>query len=92
VDGDAPRCDGLTGAAPVTAGDQPFPCPRCGGLEFEPGFVDDTVQGRVRWLPGRFERGVFGNAKGRMTRRRHAVLAYRCTACDRLEMYVGEQV
>ncbi|WP_211349026.1 hypothetical protein [Nocardioides litoris] len=64
-----------------------YPCPRCGSTSFTPGFVDDTVSGRVRWLAGRFQRGLLGNAKGRGLGRGVPVLAYRCTGCSRLELF-----
>jgi hypothetical protein len=67
-------------------------CPACGGTDFEDGFVDDTSvgNGRVRWVAGRFRVNMFGGAKGRGIGRGRPVLAYRCQACDRLELYVGE--
>lgn len=61
-------------------------CPRCGSAETEPGFIDDTVNGRVRWLAGPLNVGSFGNTK-RIGRTRTPILASRCTGCDRLELF-----
>ena len=56
----------------------------CGGTEFERGFIDDVMQGRVRWIAGEVEIGIFGNAKRSGPNR--IVLAMRCAACSRLEL------
>lgn len=64
-------------------------CPFCGGTEYEPGFVDDVAQGRIRWLAGKLEHGMFGNAKNRTRLPQAPVLAYRCTGCSRLELFAG---
>ncbi|MEO9322702.1 hypothetical protein ABFT23_04375 [Nocardioides sp. C4-1] len=66
--------------------DEPFPCPRCGSFGFEPGFVDDDRQGRIRWIAGKLERGPMGNAR-KLGLRKTSVIAYRCTTCSRLELY-----
>lgn len=62
-------------------------CP-CGGTEFEVGFVDDVVNGRVRWLAGALEVGLFGNAK-RGGRDQRGIEAARCASCSRLELFAG---
>ena len=56
----------------------------CGGTEFEDGFIDDVLQGRVRWIEGEVEIGIFGNAK--RSGPNWVVVARRCTACSRLEL------
>jgi hypothetical protein len=66
----------------------PATCP-CGSTTFEQGFVDDAVNGRVRWFRGAMRLGIFGNARRSGLKR--TVLAMRCTACSRLELYAGEQ-
>lgn len=67
-------------AAPVMT------CPRCGSSDFEPGFVDDAAQGRVRWFRGPMELGPMGNAK-RTFRDRLPIVAARCRSCFRLELF-----
>jgi hypothetical protein len=64
-------------------------CP-CGGTEYEQGFIDDAVNGRVRWIQGPLVLGLFGNAKRSGPKR--PVLAMRCTACSRLELVAGDPV
>ena len=68
----------------------PAACPACGGGDFDEGFIDDMSvgNGRVRWLSGRFRQGFWGGAKGRGAGKGRPVLAYRCTACSRLELFV----
>lgn len=66
-----------------------FPCLRCGNTAHEEGFVDDTVNGRVRWILGAPEIGLFGNAR-RVGRPRGVISAWRCINCSRLEFTVGE--
>ena len=64
-------------------------CPQCGGAAFEQGFIDDAVQGRVRWFAGRLQIGMFGNAK-RSGRPKLPISALRCATCSRLELFAGE--
>lgn len=66
-----------------------FRCLRCGSTSCEEGFVDDTAQGRVRWIEGAVDFGLLGNTKkfGRTSR---VVVAQRCTNCSRLELVAGE--
>jgi hypothetical protein len=72
-------------------GDGPQRCVQCGSTFFEEGFVEDTgsnSQGAVRWIPGLREFGKLGGLK-LSGRRRHPVIAYRCTSCHHLALYVG---
>jgi hypothetical protein len=66
------------------------PCTNCGGTEFDEGFIDDVSSGRVRWLPGVLQMGMFGitNRKGP----KRSILATRCTTCSRLDLYAGDWV
>ena len=50
--------------------------------------MGQNSQGFARWIPGPLERGIFGGAK-RLGKRRHRILAYRCTSCQHLALYVG---
>ena len=72
-------------------GGGPQRCPQCGNLHFEEGFVDDTdetASGVARWIAGPPERGRFGGVK-RAGKRRHPIIAFRCTVCHHLSLYVG---
>ena len=62
-------------------------CSSCGHDELAPGFVQDGgAPGYGRWVPGRLETTLFGNAKigGR---ERWVVHAHRCTRCSHLELF-----
>ncbi len=72
--------------APVEA----FRCPNCGSTQFNPGFIDDTANGIVRWILGPIEFGLLGGLK-RSGRQNRVIVSYRCTGCSRLELYAGEQ-
>jgi hypothetical protein len=60
-------------------------CPACGETDFEEGFIDDAVSGKVRWFSGRMRLGMFGAKRVGLPRR--TVRALRCVACSRLELY-----
>ncbi|GAA5143156.1 hypothetical protein GCM10023340_07950 [Nocardioides marinquilinus] len=77
----------MTGADPEGS---LFACPGCRGTEFEPGFIDDDRQGRIRWLAGPIERGPMGNAR-KLGRRKASVVAHRCVRCSRLELYASDR-
>ena len=66
-----------------------FTCPNCGSTSFEEGFIDDVLNGRVRWLRGAMEIGFLGNAK--RSGQQRMILAWRCTTCSRLELYAGDE-
>ena len=77
---------------PYDSGDQqsaeslpPLVCLRCGSIEFEPGFIDDVSQGRVRWIEGAVKLGVWSTRK--LGRARRVVEAFRCVRCNRLELF-----
>jgi len=65
-------------------------CPNCGGTAFDPGYVEDTGQGAVRWYNAEATPGLFGGLP-RFGIDHFYVLAYRCQRCRRLELYAGEQ-
>ncbi len=69
---------------------QPIACLRCGSTQLADGFIDDTVQGRVRWLAGPIEVSMFGNTH-RMGRDRSLIRALRCTACGHLELFATDE-
>jgi hypothetical protein len=72
-------------------GGGPQRCAQCGNEHFEEGFLADNVEsspGHARWIPGAPVRGLLGTIK--LTgRRRDPILAFRCTVCHHLELYVG---
>ena len=68
-------------------------CTQCGNPNLDDGFVEDSGQntrGFARWIAGPLELGPFGGAK-RLGRRRHPILAFRCTECGHLELFVDRQ-
>jgi DNA-directed RNA polymerase subunit RPC12/RpoP len=67
-----------------------FRCPNCGSTQFNPGFVDDTANGIVRWIQGPIEWGLLGGLR-RAGRQHRVIVSYRCTGCSRLELYAGEE-
>jgi hypothetical protein len=72
-------------------GGGPRQCAQCGNAHFEDGFVADSVEsspGLTRWIPGDPVRGLLGVLK-LSGRRRHPILAFRCTVCHHLELFVG---
>ena len=74
----------------VTGGG-PQRCSQCGNEFFEEGFVSDEGKGAngvARWTPGPPVRGLFGLLK-LAGRRRHPILAFRCTICHHLSLFVG---
>jgi hypothetical protein len=73
-------------------GNGPQRCAQCGSTFFEEGFVEDGGRGApgfARWLPGPLTFGWFGRPK--LPGRRHRILAYRCTSCHHLALYVGRE-
>jgi hypothetical protein len=72
-------------------GGGPQRCVQCGSEHFEVGFLADNVEsspGLARWIPGAPVRGLLGTIK-LAGRRRHPILAFRCTVCHHLALYVG---
>ena len=66
-------------------------CTACRSVALEPGFLEDRGEGSlgyVRWIAGALQTGVFGGAKV-TGKKRHAVDAFRCTACGHLDLYVA---
>lgn len=62
---------------------------QCGSTSFEDGFIDDAVNGRVRWFSGPMQTGLFGNARRSGPKR--TVLAWMCTTCSRLQLFAGPE-
>ena len=65
-----------------------YACPACHSTEFEEGFIDDVSEGRVRWLAGPIEMGLFNTRK--MGRARRLIGAWRCVGCNRLELIAAQ--
>lgn len=59
-------------------------CP-CGSTWFEEGFIDDVAQGKVRWVAGEINVGLFGHAQ-RSGREHRFIRALCCTECGMLMM------
>ena len=69
----------------------PQRCPQCGG-SLKSGFLRDLNQHRAEstfWVEGPIVRSFFSGVKLR-GRAKAEVLALRCDACGRLEMYAPE--
>jgi hypothetical protein len=66
-------------------------CSSCGHKDLEPGVLTDTGAhpGYGRWIRGKPETGMFGTPKlsGGV---RMDVQAYRCTACNHLDLFVED--
>lgn len=66
----------------------PLKCRACSGA-LEPGFLMDTMYGgrmEGRWAPGKVEKGLLGGVRI-PDRGTSTIVAYRCTACGRLELF-----
>ncbi|MGA8046823.1 MAG: hypothetical protein WCA30_11230 [Dermatophilaceae bacterium] len=67
-------------------------CSYCGRGPLEPGFIEDAgeqSQGYLRWIAGPLQRGLFGGA-ARFGRQRTPVHAFRCAACNHLDLFARE--
>ena len=71
-------------------GGGPPRCPQCGNPYFEEGFLEDVGDAArvTRWIAGPPQRRWFGAVK-LAGKRRHPILAFRCTVCHHLSLYVG---
>lgn len=86
VYGDRPR--GPVPPAVPGARREPPPCPACGSLDHEEGFVEGTSDSLVRYYAAEREVSFFGVKRFGVERR--PVLARRCLRCSRLDLFAPD--
>ena len=64
------------------------PCPVCGSLDHEEGFVEGTSDSLVRYYAAERQSNFFGVKRFGLERR--PVLARRCLRCSRLDLFAPD--